>query len=372
MTIKVRIVETTRDGFLLKWSDGQANCIGKTQRARESERAKKERELNDDTRSEPWSEYWSDYKINELAGMTETHQAKCRMMERRLVRAAKRQKIKTLMCSDISPKLLSAVEAMMRLETDVVEATIKSNMGTLWGIISWGQDRDRLPSFRRPRKRRSKRAKKSKSKGRALTGEEFDRLIAAIPKAKKLHEHPDAFTVAANAAKHLGMRKSEVWLFAWEPIDGAHYPVRLGRSNPAIIFSDEQKSGETSEVPITRAAAAWLATLSRDDIWVCRTRGGRGTHRTPDRLGRVISGAGRLANIVVKRIVRPSGTIVTKCASLHDLRRTYAVAMLNELGVSDTVKMTRHADASVLLDYYSNAPTPELYKKVSGGFRGGS
>lgn len=371
-TIKVRVVKTKRDGFVLKWGSSQEKCSGKTQRAREAERVRKEHELNDDTRLESWAEFWSSYKIDELSGMTASHRSKCEMMERRLVAVAKQQKIKHLMCNQISKKLMAAVETMMRSDTDVVEATIKSNMGTLWGIITWGQDNDRLPSFRRPRKRRSKRAKKSKSKGRAITSTEFGSMLACIDGARRSHEERDAFVTAAYAAKHLGMRKSELWLFSWEPIDGAHYPIRLYQEDPAIIFSDEQKSGENSEVPITPDAANWLKSLPRrGGLWVCRTRGARGMHKTPDRLGRVISEAGRRAEIVVKRIIRPSGKIITKHASLHDLRRTYAVAMIDALGVSDTVKMTRHADASVLLDYYSNVPTPELYRRVSGGFSGG-
>lgn len=377
-TIKVRIVHTKRDGYILKWcyrngTPGQTQCLGSTQRAREASRKRKERELNDQTRSTTWAGFYDDYKSLHLGDLSKSHLDKSNMMERRLVSAAKRLGIAELMCSDVCPKLMMKVEAEM-LRSDVERSTINSNLGTLWAIVTWGQDRGMVPDFRRPRKRRGKSAKQQsrRSKGRALTGEEFDRLILAIPKACKTAEDPVGFIAATHAAKFLGMRKSECWLFSWEPMEGTHYPVRLGRSNPAIVFSSEQKSGEESEVPITPEADAWLRALPRTETpWVCRTKGSKGWHNTPDRLGRVVADAGRLAGIVVKRIAKKNGEIKTKNASLHDMRRTYAKQMMQFLDVADTTKMTRHADASVLLDFYGDSPTPELFKRVSGGLSGG-
>lgn len=376
---KVRIVNSARDGYLLKWTtprgkERQAACVGKTQRTREAARKAKQQEINDTAREETWSGYYADYKTLHLSEMSKSHRDKCDMMDRRLITAANAMGIDPLMCSDISPKLMMRVEAMVK-SSGVEPAAVSSYLGTLWGVISWGQDRGVLPDFRRPRKRRGKAAKAAtrKSKGRALTDDEFKRLIKMIPKACRQSEAPEGFIHATYAAKMLGMRKSECWLFSWEPIENTHYPVRLNGSNPAILFSAEQKSGEESEVPMTPEAVAWLKSLPRHGTpWVCRTYGPKGWHLTPDRLGRVIADAGRLAEIVVKRTVKSDGRIKTKNASLHDLRRTYAKAMMQHLDVVDTTKMTRHADASVLLDYYGDSATPELFKKVCGGFSGGS
>lgn len=371
--IKVRIVRTSRDGWILKWKDGfgktkQARCVGTTQRKRESERLAKEAALNNRAAELSWNEFWTKYHLGHLVRKrrSKKHVAKCKTMHKRLAEAANAADFR---CSDIGKALLLDVETNMA-GSGVEESTITSAMNTLWSMIGWGQDHDLIPDFRRPRRRSGKSEKQiTKSKGRALATEEVERLIAAIPLCCKPFEPSQPFIDAVNAARYIGMRLSELWDFSWEPSDDAHYPIRLNTPNAVIEFSNVQKSGISSTVPLTNEAIKWLRECSErrtnETKWVCRTSGKRGPHQTPNRLARVISEAGRKAGIVVKRWDKGTKK-KTKCATLHDLRRTFATNLQRDLTISEKVRLTRHADAQTLLNHYEDVSTPELIAKLRG------
>lgn len=373
--IKVRLVPTTRDGWVRKWinhegRERQRRCYGRTQRARETERRKLEEELNDQPARLSWVEFWEMLDESHLEHLSQSHQAKCRTMKKRLEAAAEARGIERLRCGDIDAALLQEVEAEQhRLGNEL--ATIRSNMNTLWAVLSWGQERGLIPELRRPRPDRSKRAKQvrsRRSKGRPLVGEELERMEAAIPLVCKTLEDPDGFLRAMNVMRLIGMRKAEAWMFAWEPEPGAHFPMLLDSKTPAVQFHENQKSGVEQIVPLTPEAAAWLRSLPRGDSpWVCRTRGPKGWHKTPDRMGRVIGAAGRKARIMVKEIVKSDGRKLIKYASAHDLRRTFARDLHRRLGnVTEAKHMTRHADAQTLLDYYDDdVATPRLVAELS-------
>jgi len=369
------MVKTTRDGYVMKWRDAagtdrQRRCGGKTQRARETERKRLESDLNSRSLELSWNAFWSHIESDHLSDLSRKHRTKCKTMFDRLAAAAKVKGIPDLRCIEICPALILEVETRMR-KSGIERATIDSNMASLWSMITWGQDYGLIPEFRRPRKRKGKKSKQTtKAKGRSLAGEEIERLKVAIPACCRSTEPAQPFIDAIDAMRLIGMRLSEVWMFSWEPRDGAHHPVRLHTSNASIEFSSEQKSGKSQQVPLTNEAIEWLRELEKNrdmDTWVCRTRGTRGPHKTCDRLGRVISAAGKLARIVVKRWDKPDGSKI-KYASSHDLRRTFATNLHRDLTISERVKMTRHADAQTLLDHYEDAPTPILVAKLRGEF----
>ncbi|MEO1527980.1 MAG: site-specific integrase [Planctomycetota bacterium] len=319
-----------------------------------------------------WDDYWIEVDDKHLSKLSRNHRATCKTMHRRLKEAAVARGKPRLFCTDVNALMVLDVETSMR-STGVEESTIKSNMATLWSIISWGQDYDMIPDFRRPRKRKGKREKQirnTKAKGRSLSFEEIERMEAAIPLVIKRGEQPEAFVNALHAMRLIGLRLSECYLFCWEPLDGVHYPMRLERDTAAIQFADVQKSGIESEVPLTNEAIEWLRKLSKEEPWPFRTFGPKGQHKTHDRLGRVLSAAGRRARIVVKRWSKPDGEKV-KYASAHDLRRTFATNLQRDLTISERQRLTRHADASTLLDHYSDAPTPVLVAKLRGVTKNG-
>ena len=364
---KVRIVQTSRDGWVLKWkidgADRQRRCRGKTQRSRETERKTLENEINSVTSDLSWSDFWSEINRDHLSYRSPSYAAKCKMMHRRLQRVIGR---KNLRCKEIDRPAILKVQAEMARST-VEPATVQSNMATLWAIVAWGQDHGFIPEFARPRRRRGKREKQvSKSKGRSLSSGEIQRLVAAIPGCVKEFEPLEPFVTAVWVMLHTGMRLTEAWDFAWEPGPNRHYLIDLDTYSASIEFADCQKSGISSVVPLTNGAIAYFRSIDPRGEWVCRTSGARGPHKTPDRLGRVIAAAGRAAGIVVKTFEKPEG-VKHKYASAHDLRRTFATNLQRDLTLTERRTLTRHADIQTLLNHYEDAPTPVLIAKLRGG-----
>jgi len=290
-----------------------------------------------------------------------------------MTEAALRGGNRCLHCSEITKALVLSVREW-HVKKDLEPSTIDSAMATLWSMISWGQDQELIPDFRRPRKRRGKEEKRKEARGgRSLTLEEVERMEAAIPIACKSYERPEEFKAAMRVMLYTGMRLSEVWDFRWEPKVGYHFPVLLDTSAAAIEFSDTQKNGRTELVPVTNEAVNYLRSYRKTRTgaspYVCRTIGKRGEHKTANRLGRVLSEAGKLARIVVKRYAKKEH-IKVKYASAHDLRRTFATRLQDDLSIKEKQKLTRHSDAATLLDHYADAPTPVLVAKLRGSTPG--
>lgn len=366
--IKVRVVRTKRDGVVLKWTDPitgprQVKAEGRNRRAHEEQRRELEDELNHQGTRLTWQRFYDRFWDSYLCDMSPGHQGKCSVMSERLVRAAERRRMKPLFCKDITTNLVTSVEDSMRDE-GLSEATIRSNMATLWSILSWGVDEELIHKIHRPRRRRGKRSKilETASKGRSLTLEEVERLEDAIAKCVKPYEPPQPFVRAARAARLIGLRLSDCWLFRWEPMEDTHYVENLHGRTPAISFCPAQKSGRREIVPLTPPAIAWLRSIEQESGWVCRTRGAKGEHRTSNRLGRVIAAAGKAAGIVVKQNGGRGGK--PKYASLHDLRRTFATTWHQRLTVAELQRLTRHGDPQTLMRYYADAPDSTLVEKL--------
>lgn len=366
--ITVRIVRSKRDGTVFKWTDPregprQKKAIGRTQREIGKEARELEDELNQRQSRLTWDEFDRRYRESYLDEMSKGHRNKTKAMVERVKAAATSRKIDTLYCSDLTADLILEVEATYRKEK-VADATVRSSMASLWAMLSWGMDTGLIPYFRRPRRRKGKQAKKlQKSKGRSLTLEEIERMTEKVPECCKPREKPAEFILAMSAMRLIGLRLSDCWNFRWEPMEGAHYPLNLDGRRPVICFSDLQKSGVEEQVPLTPDAVIWLRSIRKESGWVCRTRGAKGEHATPDRLGRVIAEAGKAAGIIVKSTGGKRGK--PKFASAHDLRRTFATTWHQKLSVSELQKLTRHADSQTLLSYYADAPTEALAEKLS-------
>lgn len=367
--IKVRIVQTKRDGVVLKWTDPnrgprQIKAEGTTQRKWNQQARDLEDDLNHRQRELTWIKFWERFETSYLSQYSQKHQNKCNAMSERIQAEAKKRNLDPFLCRDVKREMITAVETTMRSE-GLAEASITSCMQTLWSVLSWGMDEELIPPIRRPRKRKGKTAKQGskKAKGRSLTLEEIERMEMSIPAAKKDCELAEPFLRAIKCCYLMGFRLDDCWQFRWDPQPDAHYPLNLDGKTPYMVFSDLQKSGIEQDVPLTPPAVEWLKSIREESGWVCRTIGFRGMHETPDRLCRVLSKAGELANIVVKATGGKRGK--PKYASAHDLRRTFATHWHQKLTVSELQQLTRHADSQTLLNYYADSQRDVLAEKLS-------
>lgn len=368
--IRVRTVETARDGVVFRWTEKglrlQQAYRGKRTRNRIEDAR---RELEDDLNRRGSRLLWSQYKdrleklyFPELADRT-INKVETVLRKWEAVHGG------DFPCSDLSTGMVLQVQEKM-MQEGLRPASIHSNMQTLWAIIFWGIDHDLLPVIRRPRKRKNKQSKLiRKPGGRSLVTEEIERMILMI-RANPLDEDgnhllnpgedAESFIRAIHAARKIGLRLDDCHRLAWEPGPNRHWV-----SGSTIIFSPDQKSGISEEIPLTPAALEWLATVPRDIEWISRGRGMRGWHKTPNRLCRVISGAGKAARVVTKVDGGRGGK--PKYAGAHDLRRTFATEWLSKLSVKEVQRLTRHADVNTLMTYYADCQVPELTAKLKSG-----
>lgn len=365
--IRVTHMKTSRDSWQLRWKDRdgvprQENLPNCKRRSQAIDAAVElERKLNATGFTLTWEQFFALFCQSYLDEMSPGHRTKCRTMSKKLLQVARASGIENLRCEEITKSLVVSVKATMRAE-GLADATVKSNMASLWAVLHWGMDEDLIPEVKRPRERKGPKQKASthKSKGRALTLEEIERMEAAVPSVCKPGEIADPVIRAMKAMQLIGLRLSDAWIFSWDPRENTHHPVRLNGKNPAIQFASEQKSGEESEVPLTPEAVEWLRSIEKDGGWVCRSIGPRGEHKTSNRLGRIISAAGKAGNIMVKPTGGKFGK--PKFASSHDLRRTFATSLLKRFkSLAHVQVMTRHGDPQTLLNYYSDPQSKNVH-----------
>lgn len=350
MKIEVKTVETRRDGIAFRWRslDGKTHqkfYRGKKHRNKiEQARVDFEQQLNRTGSDEMWSSFCetlSEY----FEGMSPRSIEKSQQTLKKF-----NHLFGDFECSELSKKHMRLFKESLK-QANLASATVDSTLATMWAVLRWGSDEDLLPFVNRPRKRSRKvdRGKKSKSKGRSLATEEIERLLMCIPQACKPGEDPASFTRAAMAAWLIGLRLDDCHMLSFEPRPGCHW---ISGDFKHINFAESQKSGQVEAVPLEKQATEWLETLDQSLEWLCRARGDKGWHKTSNRLGRVLSAAGKKAGIVVKRDA--AGECI-KTASHHDLRRTFATNLLaSGMAIKDVQLRTRHSDHNTLLSYYAD------------------
>jgi integrase len=391
--IRVRIVETKRDGVQFKWTDAAGVPRQETYKGRETRNKIEEARLEIEDRINRtgsrlrWSKFWERYERRWLRKLSDQSQSKPQSVNRRFVELLKTQGLGDVECAELSADLVQELRETMEDE-GLAEATISSNMATLWAALAWGADMGLLPRLHRPRNRRIKGdvAVASKGKGRPLTLEEIERMADKIrtnPKigeikgrpvfVRRPDENAEQVINAINAMRLLGLRLDDCHRLRWDISDKDHY-LKLETRTPCICLCSAQKSGREQELPMTPDAVAWLRSLPRVGTYVCRLNGSKGLHKTPNRLGRIIANAGKAAGVVTKATGGKGGK--AKYASAHDLRRTFVKTLLKLLdgNLHEARILSRHASIQTLLDYYADEDTAPLATKLrslssqSGGF----
>lgn len=206
---------------------------------------------------------------------------------------------------------LSTFQTKMRA-TGIKDTSIASMLRSLKAALSWGVDVGLLAAV--PKVVMPKAAKHRKMKGGPLLGEQFERLLLAVPRARPKD--------TAEWVRYLrglwlsGLRLSESVALSWDA--DAPFAVDLTGRHPRFrIKGEAQKSGRDELTPMTPDFAEFLFQTPE------RQRRGRVFRLNQDggsipldvhHVGQIVDKIGRLAGVVVNPT---SG----KTASSHDLRR---------------------------------------------------
>jgi integrase len=190
-------------------------------------------------------------------------------------------------------------------------------------------------------------------KGGALLGEQFDRMLAAVPKVRPKD--------SAEWVRYLtglwlsGLRLAESVALSWDA--EALFAVDLSGRRPRFrIKGAGQKSGQDELAPMTPDFAAFLMQTPEGQrhgrVFRLNQAGGTvpiDTHH----VGQIVDKIGRKARVIVN-------AVDGKTASAHDLRRSFGSRWAKRVMPAELQRLMRHANVQTTMQYYVDLDVDEM------------
>jgi integrase len=248
---------------------------------------------------------------------------------------------------DITGDRLSYYVAKRRKE-GIAESTISTNLGHLRAALGYAFEWGYLAKL--PELPRQQRAKASKMmKGRPITGEEFDRMLAATTPVVG----PDAAPSWERLLRGLwlsGLRLTESLTMSWDEVPGVIVIDLSGRRPMFRVPAEAEKGNRDRLLPVAPEFAEFLLATPEADrtgsvFKLEYRRKGRGKAIGMEWVSAVVSRIGKRANVVVN-------TETGKTASAHDLRRAFGQRWAARVMPAILQQLMRHADITTTLKYY--------------------
>jgi integrase len=368
MTDEIRVTLVRRDGYLyLRYLDPVSGKYAEksTKTTNRSIAAKAagvwENELRNGRYQKPshmtWEAFRDHFSTNVLPGLAKgtriTYEATLNVFER----VCNPQRL-----SQVTTARITAFTTKLR-EDGLREATIARHLRGMKVAMRWANREGLLltvPKFTMP-----KRAKGAKTmRGRAVTTEEFERMLSVIPK------------VVANAAAESwkfylrglwtsGLRLSESLTLQWDDSPEAIVVDLLGRRPMFRVPSEAEKGNQDRLLPMTPDFAALLESVPKHErqgrVFKLLGIDGEPLDTTRFAVGPLVSEIGRTAGVIVderkKRVQAASGTpahdvTVRKFASAHDLRRAFGFRWAMRVMPTVLKEIMRHEDIGTTMKYY--------------------
>jgi integrase len=378
--VRVTVVDYGRKNLMLRYVDPitgkQKHKSAGTARKSEAVKAagKWEAELREGRYAAPCRTAWPDFRdryesevLPRLAPRTsEPREAVMNHVERIL--SPRR-------VGDLTADRLSYFESELRRARkdgdDVIpglkDSTIAGHLAHLRSILSWAVEIGALravPKIQKPTRNVGGKA----MRGRPITAEEFDRMLAKVEAAllslnvptkpskreiseerrAKRHERRLKLVAArADAWRHYlnglwlsGLRLEESLKLSWDA--DAEIMVDLSSRYPRLrIYAEAEKGHRDRLLPMTPDFAEWLLTTPQEQRHgPVFTLG-----LAPKTVSRIVSAIGEKAGVVVNKAEG-------KFASAHDLRRAFGTRWASKVKPATLQLLMRHASIQTTLDYY--------------------
>jgi integrase len=252
---------------------------------------------------------------------------------------------------DLTAQRLSYFQSKLR-EAGRSENTIKSCLAHLQAALNWAVSQRILsaaPTIQFP-----KRAKGGKMmKGRPITGEEFDRMIAAAAKVVGADRAP-SWTHYLRGLWLSGLRLAESLELCWDRDD--KLCVDLSGKRPMLrIPAALEKGNKDRLLPMAPEFAEFLLAIPEADRtgYVFHPAADR---RHGERLGRfavcnTVCAIGKRAGVKVETKTKGDKETV-KYASAHDLRRSFGERWSSRVMPQVLMELMRHESIETTLRFY--------------------
>jgi integrase len=288
--------------------------------------------------------------------------------------------------ADLTPQALSRLQAELR-SAGRSENTIASHLAHLRASLRWAMDQGMIHSV--PKIKRPQRARKyyrgSKSKGRPITLEEFERMLDKVEPALIEMQRRKAVYSKRRSKKHIaakptlptaidpaiietwrhylrglwlsGLRLGESLELYWNRQD--RLCIDLTGKRPMLRIPAEcEKGNKDRRLPLTPDFAEFLLATPADrrhgPVFNPTMPTG---NRAVDQAGRVLVLIGELARVGVHT---DSKTGKVKNASAHDLRRSFGNRWARRVTTAVLQKLMRHESIETTMGYYVDFDTDEL------------
>lgn len=310
-----------------------------------------------------WASFRERYEKEHLATLRKSTQSIARFALNRL-----EQHLSPDLLCKINASALSQLQAKLREErkvkrrtvdrkTEVVtlppvkDTSIATILRTLKAAFAWATSIGMMTGV--PKVNMPKRSRGKKMKGGALVGEQFDRMLAAVPKVRP-NDAP-AWQRHLTGLWLSGLRLSESMALSWDA--GAPFAIDLSGKYPLFrIDGDAQKSGDDERTPMTPDFAEFILQTPQSERRgkVFRLFQDNGTlPLDPQRVGQTVSMIGAAAGIVVN-------AKTGKTASAHDLRRSFGTRWARKAMPALLRKLMRHANIQTTMQYYVDLDADEV------------
>jgi integrase len=191
-------------------------------------------------------------------------------------------------------------------------------------------------------------------KGRPITAEEFERMLAAVP-AVVGEEAAPQWARYLRGLWVSGLRLTESLELWWDRPDRL-YPVFPKKGRPMLHVPGELEKGNSDRLlPIAPEFALFLAETPEPEragpvFKLTGRRRGRPERPHPHRVSEIVSEIGAKAGVRV--YVDPKDPEKVKYASAHDLRRAFGERWAARLMPAQLMELMRHESIETTLRFY--------------------
>lgn len=243
-------------------------------------------------------------------------------------------------------------------ERGIRETTVATYLRHLGVILRWATRQNLLAHVPpMPTVRIGKR--NSVMRGRPVTAEEFERMLAAVATMGWTEEHRPPWLRFLRGLWWSGLRLGESLAVSWDQDEP--FAVDLSGQFPFFrIYSEAQKSRRDQLHPMAPELAEML------DTWPDDERHGplfrlphpiAGYPLPPVEVGKFVAAIGRKASI--KTSADP-----VKYASAHDLRRSFGTRWAKKVRPNVLREMMRHRDIATTMTFYVREDADDLAEEI--------
>lgn len=245
--------------------------------------------------------------------------------------------------ADLTTARVTAFAAELR-SRDLSEASVARHLRGLKAMARWANRQGLLPAvptFDMPKARDAARMK-----GRPITGEELDRMLAAC-EAIVGPLGVASWRLLLSGLWASGLRLGEALALRWDHKPGGVSVALDGRRSVLIFDGAAQKNGKAEAVALAPEAVELLEPIRQTTGYVFNPigRDGKPASRKVLAVGRRVSKIGDTAGVV-------TDAEKGRTATAHDLRRAFGYRWSRRVMPATLKELMRHSRIETTMTYY--------------------